>query len=255
MTDHHPTLGQLAAALGLACALLAHPTARAATFSETFNGPGISPQLVFSASDPGIHFNTSGGWGDLSKADGVGNGFGYLRTSFQVVGDFTASVTLLRDGLVGQGEAGLNLRFFSTYPDGFADVWSQGLTTLVANAYLPTPPGYGTTTLQDHDAVLSLGFVRIGQTLTYFVGGGTMRAVTGPELTGPVTLELFMGQEANQTVGHHALFDNLFIRGEFVQAPVPEPSTSALFGAGLAALGALARRRSAQARRSDSHGV
>jgi len=234
------------AALAVAAMLL--PAAQAATFSENFNGGAVSPMLQFSASDPGFSFADAGGWGMFSKADGTGNGFGYLRTRFQVVGNFTASVQLLRDGLLGQGEAGLDLRFFGSYPDGFADVWSQGLNTLVANIYLPTPPGYGSSTLNNvDDALMTLSVVRIGQTLGLYAGGQKLREATGPELTGPVTVELFLGQESGNTVGHHALFDNLFIRGEFVSAPVPEPASYALFGVGLAGMALLKTRRTRRA--------
>ena len=235
----------------LATALLAALTAgaaQAATFSENFDGATVSPWLQFSAT-PGFQFANSGGNGLFTQDANAGPGFGYLRTGFQLLGDFTISVQMNRDQLGSSGEAGLDARFFSTYPDGFTDVWSQGTQTIVGNLYMPTPPGFGSGVVADASSQVSFTIRRSGGTLDLLFDNGNgaqlVRTATDASLTGPVTAELFLGQEIGSPAAHGAAFDNLTIQADAFTPAVPEPATALLWLCGLVAWRQTASRRQA----------
>lgn len=217
----------------------------AASYTATFDGPGVPSHLVPTTTG-GFSIDIVGGQAVLSKTSGVGNGFGALTTDFQLLGDFSATVQLTNYSLPGIGEAGLNASFAPTYPSGFADVWSYNGDRMVGNIFVPSPPGFGTSVIFTSSPSFTLNIERSGNTLSLsFDGGGGMqllRSATDPILSGPVNIQFFLEQETGNTSAHHASFDNLVIAANAFQPPIPEPSTSALLLSGILAGGLMIRR-------------
>lgn len=86
--------------------------------------------------------------------------------------------------------------------------------------------------------------VALSSGVPFTVGSSTWTPETGTFIAGASNLLL---QIANQTPSQQIIFvDNIAVNGP-AQNAIPEPSTLALFGAGLAGLGALRRRRKTKA--------
>ena len=170
----------------------------------------------------------------------TGNGFEFLTTGFQLEGDFSISAQMSRDNLTGVGEAGLQVNFASR----FADVWCYATDRIVANIFVPSVPGYGSAQIFTPASIFFWGIQRVGSTLTltadYGSGVQVVRSATGANLTGPVTADLFLGQETGNTSSHTASSDNFSIQATSF---VPEPTTFALLG--VSSLLLAARRRNA----------
>ncbi len=225
------------------CLVIAAMPAGAATFSESFDGPGISPGLSTSLA-PGFGFGLSAGRGIFTKTAATGTGFGFLSTTFFLVGDFSATVTADRSNNLS-ASSGLA----SSHPSGFTDVYFFGQGNVVANIFVPSPPGFGQTILGDTDQVVDFRIRRTGNTIFEeydpeqdgsFV---IVRQATGDLLLGDVKIDLFMGQEAGNQGAASMAYDDLVITADAFRNAVPEPGSWAMMIAGFGVAGTAVRRR------------
>lgn len=229
--------------LKLALAAAVATPASAATFVETFDGPTLSPALSTSLA-PGFSFALNGGRGVISKDAQTGGGFGNVNTNFSLLGDFSATVTADRTNNLS-ASSGLA----SGHVAGFTDVYFFGASNVVANIFVPSPPGFGQTILSGSDQVVNFRIRRVGNTIFEeydpeqdgsFV---VVRQATGDALLGAVTISLFMGQEAGNQGAASMAYDNLVITADAFRTAVPEPAHWAMMIAGFGLLGAASRRR------------
>jgi hypothetical protein len=139
-----------------------------------------------------------------------------------------------------QNPIGSNLRQ-STDGTNYAVLWtnatvSQSFATVVGQTY---------TLSFDYDTVVNAANFGIGQnvqTLTGTAGSAlSTRTVSFVASSANTVISFSAGADANGQTG------KLFLDNVSLTAAVPEPETAAMFLAGLAAIGALSRRRRPQA--------
>jgi hypothetical protein len=228
--------------LTLASALAAMP-ASAATFTETFDGPTLSPALSTELT-AGYSFGLSGGRGVISKSAPVGSGFANITTKFSLVGDFSTTVTADRSNN-GSASSGLA----TGHAEGFTDVYFFGANNVVANMFVPSPPGFGQTILNDSDPLVDFRIRRVGNTMFEEYDADQdgsfviVRQASSDLLLGDVKISFFMGQEAANQGAASMAYDNLIITADAFRTAVPEPASWAMMIAGFGLAGAAARRR------------
>lgn len=240
----------------LAVAAVLSPTLATASVSYAYSfNDGLRPDTLSASASPGFSLDFSTGAAVLTKQSGAGNGSAQIVTTFDLVGDFTATVDIFRNTLERVADAGIYV-FNAT---GSAGIYAEGpggesgLNSIVSYVSLPNslPPaqrysGYGSNRQFANTGGLSqFRITRTGNSLNLFTNQGIgfvqfQATATSTLVGGPLTLGLFLSQGVGNTSRHQVTFDNLTISADSVSA-VPEPSIWALALVGLC--GVLVRAR------------
>lgn len=180
------------------------------TYTANFTGPVSDPKLV-SRITTGFGISYAGGRVTIDKKDGVGNGAGTLTTTFRAAGDFTATVTSIRNKLSYSGEMGLAIKHI----DGvFTDVFFMGLSRIHANI----TPNHGSRQTNNSSSVSTFSIERIGNTIFTKYDGVVLHSTTDSALSVPSKVQLFLLQEYSDTGAHSGSFQNFtIIADEFIE--------------------------------------
>lgn len=188
----------------------------AAIFSEDFDGPGLDSNLEVSEA-PGFTFQLSAGLGSFSKSAGVGNGSARVKTTFTVTGDFSATIIAHRSSLAGDGEAGIVTR----HETGFTDVFFFGNSQVNSNIFVAPISSSKTSSTGASDVTFRIR--RVGSDLFHEFDAGSgfqeLQTAQASELSGPVTIELFLVQEFGNTNAHGVSFNDLSIMSDGLGSP------------------------------------
>jgi len=233
--------------------MVAIPSVSSATvFPTGFAGPSLEPGMVESGT-AGTSYTVGGGTLVLSQAAGEGNGQVTVSLVSPVTGDFSLAVTVSA-GSLGRADLGIVL--------GTAD-WSHTLADVFINDLGQSvngnifQPDFAGAFLPNTTQTMTLEITRTGDTISdiYNTGSGPVVINSGqdPSLADPVTVSLFLLEAAGDTGAHQGAFgdfDIVSLDGDALPgATVPEPSSAAVLGFGMVAIGgatAFARRKAAR---------
>lgn len=203
----------------------------AASFIENFDDGVLDPDLSSQLS-PGFTMNLTGGEAVMQKSSGTMNGGVKIRTNFEVVGDFVATVDANRVDLSSFADMGL----LSRHPAGTAqrlDIFFNDQTKIIGNFFVG--PSQTSTIVNTGVSPVTFRIQRVGQTITigYVFNGGfvLVASESGVHLAGPAALELFLEQNNGFSDSHLGKFDNFEITADafdFGALPVPGLSSPAL---------------------------
>ena len=214
------------------------PAVAAVTFSESFNGATLDPQLYVTTSSSAYSLTqlTPGSTWQMSKQAGTTTGAVELHTNFKVSGNFTVDLTLDNTN-VGTGDFGMRIgEDFYNYP--IAEMFftaSQGTNSGTIADYFSNSgygaAGFGTTT---HTATLRI--VRTGNQFKYFADGHLSASAVFNNFSGPTPVTIFLRPSSysppfsfdlGQPDAHVGVLDQFTITADaFVF--VPEPTTVTL---------------------------
>jgi hypothetical protein len=196
-----------------------------------------------------------------AEMSGIGRGDGaFITANFKLIGDFTISVKVSRASGIGfYGAAGPEIAWLTPPANvgGFSDVFLHGPNNINGNIFVDTYISGNSNGNSDPSGTLRLS--RVGNTITmeYDMGSGFVGvpgSLTDGGFGGIVRPSIFLlGNEPvndPNDYAHDVRFDDLSITGTTIRRGagggipgVPEPATLVLFGAGLAGLGVMHRRR------------
>jgi hypothetical protein len=197
----------------------------AATFSPAFTNGVLDSNLVASATS-GFSYAVTNGTVVFSKQAGTGNGSLNISTSFQALGNFTATTHVERTDL--DNVNGSDLGLYVQFTNGYASLYFYGDSWINPSMFVPpysdAPFGYSTTVSQ-----ANLQISRQGSTLSmlYDVGSGfqTLESYTTTNLLGPVSFALTMDQAHGNTDAHSGWFSNFVVSADEFNPP-PAPTLS-----------------------------
>ena len=257
---------RLRRALAVGVALVAAPAVTAGVRAQTvaapitfdLSGPGLDPRLILARPVPeGVTYAVGGNALTLTQAAGPPRSSGVwgIRYAAPLTGDFAATVALSR------ALAGPSLREFGLESGTFGLFLSPTPEFVGINAYTfatantvgrlishgPYPDESEGEIPSTAPADIFLRLTRVGSTVTssYSVDGTAftdLGAVTGPELRDAPWLGLAVVTEPDR-IARSARFTSFTLAPPGAAQVVPEPATFALVAAGLAGVGAVARRR------------
>lgn len=209
-------------AFSLLCSVGAK-TAPCEELFESFDDEVIDPALFTIRTPEGFTVMPASGRAVFTKAEGTGNGFARLATTFTVKGDFEVTVFANRTNPTGNAVAGLASSHLATETSagGFTDVYFRGSGQVISNVFVD--PVEDSVLLNDAATPVTFRIRRIGDTVIHECDPGFgyihVSDATHPALAGPVRISLFLGQEEGQTAAHSATFDELFVQGDVFSPP------------------------------------
>lgn len=229
--------------LAASTALFALP-AQAAFFLEDFNSPTLSSELQ-TQSSAGFSVAISGDRARLDKASGFGNGELKVETTFQVLGDFVATLEVERIDLVADASVGLMATHTSL---GSNDVG------LVSDNFgfsrMQIAPTNSTILNSNTASSATLRMSRIGSMISHEIDFGSgfvlMDSQSQANHADPLALSFFLRQQLGDTSDQLAWVDNFQISADGFSAPVaatPAPAPAGLTLGGLIAGLLMLRRR------------
>ncbi len=216
--------------LSMAAAMMLQAnTAQAAVCLEDFNSPSLGSGLQ-QFSDAGFSFSISGDRGRLNKATGFGNGELRVETTFQVLGDFVATLEVERIDLVADASVGLmaNHSSFGSNDVGLvSDNFGFSRMQIV-----PT----NSTVLDSNSASSAIiRMSRVGNTIAHEIdyGSGFTLLDSQSQTThaDPLSLSFFLRQQLGDTTDQLAWVDNFQITADGFSTPVaatPAPAPAGL---------------------------
>jgi hypothetical protein len=224
-------------AFGVVATLLIAAPARAASisFSDDFSG-GVAS---------GLWGNQLGGWtatGDVYRASAPSNS----PTTFSLLPfdllDFTVVVNVNN-----ASDGGIWLRSDATRSNGLLLVIGGSSHTgtgfyfhEIVGGSFSSPVAAVSGLFAQHDEIIVEVRV-LGDTYSVFLNGGAVPVTSHTWAAGPANG--FVGLYDFGAIGAVQSFDNFVLRGETVEAAVPEPATFGMLGIGLLAAAALRSRR------------
>lgn len=236
-----PSVTALCLAAGL---LFKASSAQAAFFLEDFNSPSLDAGLQ-QTNAAGFSLAISGDRGRLDKASGFGNGELKVETTFQVLGDFVATLEVERIDLVSDASVGLMARHASFGSNDLGLISSNfGFSRM---QIAPT-----NSTILDSNAAASaiLRMSRVGNTISHEIDYGSgfslLDSQSQANHADPLSLSFFLRQQLGDTTDQLAWVDNFQITADAFSAPVastPAPAPAGITLGGLIAGLLLARRQ------------
>lgn len=220
----------------LTATLLGPVPALGAVFAPGFEGPQLDTGLEVSAS-PGTSYTVGGGRLVLDTAAIQSDERITVGTTFQVAGDFIATVTASGTAL-GRADLGLMLGTPDWSPV-IADVFLNGGShTVNGNIFEPAFSGKFLAAPSD---TLTLSIKRIGDTITEFFDGANgqpivVNSVTSPVLATPVQVGLFLAEIPRLITTNEGTFTDFEVLSP---TNAPEPASSGMVGIGILGLGAI----------------
>lgn len=233
-----------AAILAVTAILCSAGTAQAAFFLEDFSSTGLDPSLQ-QTTDAGFSLAISSDRARLDKASGFGNGELRVSTTFQVLGDFVASLEVERIDLVSDASVGLMAKH-----DSFG---SNDLGLVNHNfgfSRMQIAPTNSTFLDSNTASNATLRMTRTGSTISHEIDFGAgfvaLDSQSQANHADPLTLSFFLRQQFGDTSDQLAWVDNFQITADGFSASVPSTAAPAPAGFTLGGLIAgllLARRR------------
>jgi len=201
-------------------------------YQQNFDSGALGPNLNISATS-GFSYDLNGGALNMHMGAGSPNGSISASSTFQVVGDFTATVDVTRTNLANalgigayrSGGGGANVFF-----------WGSGQLP-ISNMFIPQQITVGRY-LAGNSASFRIrrsGTTLFGELLD--TNGTTWKIInqaTQPIFADPLTISLFLDKETGVPTTQNGSFDNLRIEAAGFRNFVPSPATWMLTLLGLA---------------------
>jgi hypothetical protein len=201
--------------------MLVAAIARAATFTESFDDGTLDPNLVLAIA-PGFSATVTGGVLAVAKSEGTGNGDVHASTSFDAIGDFSATVRATRTALGGAAEMGLAVDLGT---GAVIDIFFVGATQITARM-----PGVGPITIGEGSTTVVFRARRSGSQLYLECdpGSGFTMLLTGsdPSFAGAARFEAFLIQEFGSTAAHSGSFDDVAVTADQLAYPTTTTATT-----------------------------
>lgn len=208
-------------------ALFANMT-HAASFLEDFNSGVANPNLFVSAT-PSFSVSYTGGKAVMTRTSGTDNGRLFLASSFQVLGDYVATVEVDRT-LLGSGSLGIFMGDSSSdlsSPAFSQNVYFRPNDLVQANIF--ATPNFADDVISDAGSDLAtMRIRRVGNSVFNEVNLGsgfvTINTRTNAALAGSARIGLFLFEEIHMSDNLLGTFDNFSIQADEFVNFVPEPS-------------------------------